>query len=126
MKGKSILLLDAMINLILGVLLIFYSENLATFLGVPYSLNHFYPTMLGAIFIGITIALFIEFFRKTQTLVGLGLAGAIAINLCGGIALVLWLIFGNLQIPIKGQIFLWILVIFLVGISSIEFYFNKF
>ena len=105
--------------------MLLYSENLATFVGVPYTSNYFYPTILGAIFIGITIALFIECFRKTETIVGLGLGGAIAINLCGGIVLALWLIFGNLQIPIKGQIFLWILVILLVGISSIEFFYNK-
>jgi hypothetical protein len=118
-------MLDAIVNLTLGVLLLLYSKNLATFFGVPYTSNNFYPTILGAIFIGITIALFIEFFRKTKIIGGLGLGGAIAINLCGGVALALWLIFGNLQIPTKGQIFLWILVILLVGISSIELYFNK-
>jgi hypothetical protein len=125
LKERSILLLDATINLILGILLLLYSENLAAILGVPYTSNYFYPTILGAIFIGITIALFIEFFRKTKIIGGLGLGGAIAINLCGGIALALWLTFGNLQIPTKGQIFLWLLVILLVGISSIELYYNK-
>jgi hypothetical protein len=58
-------------------------------------------------------------------MVGLGLGGAIAINLCGGGALASWLIFGNLTIPIKGRIFLWILVFLLVGISSIELYYNR-
>ena len=124
MKGKILLLIDAIINLILGVLLVLYSQDLATFFGVPYTSNYFYPTLLGAIFIGITIALFVEFFRKTETIVGLGLGGAIAINVCGGIALAVWLLFGNLQIPTKGQIFLWVLVILLVGISSIELYYN--
>jgi hypothetical protein len=125
MKSKKILLLDAIINLILGVLLLAYSENLSTYLGVPYTSNYFYPNILGAIFIGITIALFIEFFKTTNRAIGLGLHGAIAINLCGGIVLALWLIFGNLNLPIKGQIFLWVLVFLLVGISSIEVYFNK-
>jgi hypothetical protein len=32
-----------------------------------------------------------------------------------------WLIFGNLALPIRGEIFLWTIVIMLVGISSIEF-----
>ena len=117
--------MDAIINLILGALLLAYSENLATYLGVPYATNYFYPNILGAIFIGITIALFIEFFRKTNRIIGLGLYGAIAINLCGGTVLAIWLVLGNLSISTKGQIFLWILVILLIGISSIEFYYNK-
>ena len=124
MKGKILLLIDAIINLILGVLLVLYSQDLATFFGVPYTSNYFYPTLLGAIFIGITIALFVEFFRKTETIVGLGLGGAVAINVCGGSTLAIWLLFGNLQIPTKGQIFLWELVILLVGISSIELYYK--
>lgn len=122
---KKILLLDGFTNLILGVLLLFYSENLASLLGVPYTSNYFYPTILGAIFIGIAVGLLIEFFKKTETITGLGLGGAIVINLCGGGALALWLIFGNLNIPLKGQIFLWVLVIILVGISSLEIYYNK-
>ena len=75
-ENKKILLLDAFTNLILGVLLLFYSENLASLLGVPYTSNYFYPTILGAIFIGITIALLLEFFRKTETISGLGLGGS--------------------------------------------------
>jgi hypothetical protein len=57
--------------------------------------------------------------------VGLGLGGAIAINLCRGGVLALWLIFGNLNLPIKGHVILWILVILLAGISSIELYYNR-
>jgi hypothetical protein len=123
--SKKILIFDALINLILGVLLLFFSEELANYIGVPYTVNHFYPNILGAIFIGITIALLIEYFNKTNKMVGLGLGGAIAINLCGGGALASWLIFGNLTIPIKGHIFLWIIVFLLVGISSIELYYNR-
>ena len=118
-------MLDATINLILGVLLLAYSENLATYIGVPVTSNYFYPNILGGIFIGITIALFIEFFKVTNASTGLGFYGAVAINLCGGIVLALWLILGNLNLPMKGQIILWILVIVLIGISSIEFYFNR-
>jgi uncharacterized protein YhhL (DUF1145 family) len=50
----------------------------------------------------------------------LGLGGAVAINLTGGAVLILWLILGNLVIPLRGQLFLWILAIILVLISSIE------
>ena len=123
--SKKILILDAIINLILGILLLAYSENLATYLGVPITKDYFYPNILGAIFIGITIALLIEYFRKNDKFTGLGFIGAIAINLCGGFILALWLIFGNLNLPIKGQLLLWILVILLIGVSVFELYYNR-
>jgi len=55
-------------------------------------------------------------------MVGLGLGGAIAINLSGGLVLILWLIFGDLNIPFRGHFFLWSLAIILVVISSIELF----
>jgi hypothetical protein len=55
-------------------------------------------------------------------MVGLGLGGAVAINLSGGLALIFWLIFGDLNIPFRGHFFLWSLAIILVGISLIEIY----
>jgi hypothetical protein len=123
--SKKILLLDALINLILGILLLSFSESLIEFLGIPYTANHFYPNILGAVFIGITIALLFEYFRKNDKFIGLGFSGAIAINLCGGFVLALWLIFGNLNLPIKGQIILWIVVFLLIGISFFELYFSR-
>ena len=36
------------------------------FIGVPYTSNYFYPNILGAIFIGMAIALLIEFFRNIR------------------------------------------------------------
>ena len=53
-------------------------------------------------------------------MVGLGLGGAVAINLSGGVVLILWMIFGDLNIPLRGRFFLWSLAIILVVISSIE------
>ena len=76
---------------------------------------------MGGVFIGIALALFIEAFReKPQGLVGLGLGCAIVINLCGGLVLMGWLIFGRLEIPIHGQVFLWAIAVALVMISSVE------
>ena len=51
---------------------------------------------------------------------GLGLGGAFAINLCGGLVLTAWLIFGQLDIPTGGRIFMWILAATLVVVSTIE------
>ena len=71
---------------------------------------------------GITIALTIEAFRKptNNNNIGLGLLGAICINLCGGFVLLLWLVFGNLNLPFMGSLFLWTLDVILLFISTIE------
>jgi hypothetical protein len=125
MSKKITLSIDAFINLVLGILLLAYSLPIVEFLGVPYTQNYFYPNILGAVFIGITIALLIEAFRKQPDgFIGLGLIGAICINLCGGIVLFLWLVFGDLGLPLKGYIFLWTLDILLLVISMIELLVN--
>ena len=122
--SKKLLLFDAFVNLVLGILLLSFSEKLANFFGVPYTTNYFYPNLLGAILIGITIALLIEVYKKNN-ITGLGLTGAVAINLCGGMFLALWLFFSKHNLPIKGEFFLWILVSLLIGLSSLELYFKS-
>lgn len=122
MKSKSVLLVDGIINLILGILLLAFSQTIVNLLGVPDTDQYFYPNILGGVLFGIGVALLIEWSRKGGSFVGLGLGGAISINMCGGIALALWLLFGNLVIPIGGKVFLWILVLILVGISSMELF----
>jgi len=76
----------------------------------------FYRSILGAALVGIGVALLIEYSRGSS---GLGLAGAISINLIAGIVLAGWLIFGALDLPARGAVLLWILVIILLGISGL-------
>ena len=122
MKTSPLLLVDASINLVLGVLLITFPGWLVSFLGIPDAVPGFYASILGGVLFGIGIALLIQFFQDAG---GLGLTGAVSINLCGGIVLAGWLIFGNLHLPLRGQVFLWALVILLVGLSSFEFFHSK-
>lgn len=118
---RVILIVDAVINFLLGVLLLVFSPSIVNWLGVPPSSTGFYPNILGAIFIGITIALILGASReKSRQSSGLGLTGAVSINLCGGATLALWLIFGRLQIPTRGFVFLWVLVVILIGVSLAE------
>lgn len=122
MRSSKVLLVDAAINLILGFLLLIFSRPLIYILGVPGAEAYFYPNILGGVLLGIGIALLIECYRSSAGLVGLGFGGAIAINLCGGLVLGAWLIFGGLNIPLRGQIFLWVLVFILVAISAVELF----
>ena len=120
MKGTFLLKTDAAINLILGILLMAFPLRLVKALGLPIVYPTFYPSILGGVLFGIGLALLIECYRKSNGLTGLGLAGAIAINLCGGFILAIWLLFGNLNLPMRGQILLWCLVLLLVGLSLVE------
>ena len=118
--SRMVLIVDAAINLLLGILLLLFSAPLARLLGVPAVTLSFYPNILGGVLFGIGLALLIECFRPLDGLGGLGLGGAIAINLCGGLVLVAWLITGELSLPLRGQIFLWTLALVLMVISAIE------
>ena len=98
MKRTYILSIDAIINFILGIFLLLFPHKLVQFLGLPLVEVSFYPSILGAILFGIAVALLIENYKRQQSMTGLGLVGAIVINICGGIILALWLLFGNLGI----------------------------
>jgi hypothetical protein len=124
MRKKITLLIDAIINAVLGVLLLAFNRGIAEFLGVPYSESYFYPNILGAVFVGIALALIIEAFRKNPEITGLGLVGAVCINMCGGLVLFLRLVFGNLGLPPQGAVFLWALAILLPVISGVELFFT--
>jgi hypothetical protein len=117
MRHSGLLVLDAVINLVLGILLIVFPSRLVSVLGVPSAEVAFYPSLLGAVLFGIGIALIIEWMRGSS---GLGLAGAISINLCAGLVLAVWLMFGRLHLPVRGMVFLWVLVFVLVGVSTLE------
>lgn len=114
---KTLLIADAIINLALGILLVIFPRHLVAALGIPGAEVAFYPGILGAVLVGIGIALIIERIRGSS---GLGLAGAVTINLCGGLVLAAWLLFGSLDLPVRGLVFLWALVAVLVGISTLE------
>lgn len=120
-KPQSLLLwIDAIVNLLLGILLLAYSLPLAQALGVPGAAQRFYPTLLGAVLFGIGIALAMEARRSSGGLIGLGLGGAVAINLSAGVVLAVWLLSGALQPPLRGLVLLWALVVLLVGLSLFE------
>jgi len=116
----AILIIDAAINLALGLGLLFFPDAVVELLGIPRAESAFYASILGAVLIGIALALVIELRRNGRKMFGLGLGGAVAINLCGGLALAVWLISGELIIPWRGRIFLWTLVFILLAVSGAE------
>ena len=116
MRSTALLTVDAIINLALGALLAVFPSGLVSALGIPDADVAFYPSILGAVLFGIGVALLIE--RRGSA--GLGLAGAISINLSGGFVLAAWLASGSLSLPVRAQLLLWGLVVVLFGISGLE------
>ena len=125
MNRKSILLIDAIINFVLAFLLGIFPKEFIGFLGLPVVSNPFYASILGGVFFGIGIALLITRSANNKSSDGLGLRGAIAINLSGGFVLALWLLFGSLDVPIHGKIIMWALVVILFVLSTVELFTQK-
>ena len=126
MKREVLLLIDAGINLFLGILLLLLVPfpGLSSTLGVPVVVVPFYASILGGVLFGIGIALILESRRSGEDdkFVGLGLGGAVAINLCGGLVLMGWLVFGDISLPLRGSVILWSLAVLLVGLSGVEIF----
>jgi len=120
MEHRSVLWVDAAINLVLGALLILFPQAVIYTLGVPWTEQTFYPRVLGGVLAGVGIAIILECRRPREGMVGLGLGGAVAINLCGGAVLAGLLLSGSLDLAPRGHLFLWALVAILVGISGVE------
>ncbi len=119
---KELLTLDGVVNLALGILLMWYPAWLASALGLPTESRSFFASILGAVLFGIGVALLIERWRPPLRIAGLGLGGAISINLCGGVVLAAWLLGGLSDLTALGQLALWALVVLLVGLSTLELY----
>ena len=115
-----VLIIDAIINFVLGIVLIVYPIQLIRFLGIPEAMSPFYPSLLGAVLCGIALALVIEYYRSPTGLVGLGLGGAVVINICGAFILIVMMVRHAVHMPLQGHLFLWILVVVLIFISAIE------
>ena len=118
MSSGKLIVGDAVVNLVFGIFLLAFPKQLVSLMALPHPLSAFYPSVLGAILIGIGFALLLHRFRPS--LGGLGIGGAIAINLCGGIVLATWLLAGALDIATRGYVILWAIVLILIVLSLLE------
>jgi hypothetical protein len=119
-KHKVLLAVDAVVNLLLGAILLFFPAGLVEFLGLPETNTFFYPSILGAVIFGIGVALLLELLGGGARVRGLGLGGAIAINMCGGGALLVWLLAVPLGLPLRGKILLWVVAVLVLAIGVAE------
>lgn len=124
-EDKILLVIDSMVNIVIGIILLCFPLGIGDYLELPKSNNNFFPTILGAIILGIGIALFIEYkyFEKTKR--GLGIEGAIIINIIASSALIIFLVFGNLNISLLGSVILWFVGILVFIIGLVEYFRKK-
>ncbi len=121
-QQKALLIIDGWINLVLGILLLASPLGLIEWLGLPPASTGFYPSILGAVILGIGIALFIEVYGTARLLGGLGLSGAISINLIGSLVLIIWLIVDPFELPLRGYLVLWAVAVIVAGIGIVEIF----
>jgi hypothetical protein len=120
-RHKLLLAVDGAVNVILGTLLLLSPFGLIELLGLPPAGSLFYPVILGAVLLGIGLALFLELLGSPRQVRGLGLGGAIVINLIGASALIAWLVFGSPAIALRGRALLWAvgLLVFLIAVAEL-------
>ncbi|MCP4368418.1 MAG: hypothetical protein GY797_09960 [Deltaproteobacteria bacterium] len=62
----------------------------------------------------------IERYGALKNVWGLGLGGALAINICGAGVLLVWLFVAPFDIPIRGHIILWSIAIIVLIVGPAE------
>ena len=118
MLEAVLLWIDAGLNFLLGLVLVSLPPALLRALGLPYPTTVLYPRIFGGVLIGIAVALALE--ALAPALGGLGLGGAIAINLSGAVVLVGCLVSRQSQVSWRGKLVLWYVVAVLVVLSAAE------
>jgi hypothetical protein len=119
-QNRALLLTDGIVNLALGAALLLLPTGLLDILGLPTADTFFYSSVLGAVLFGIGIALLLELKGGSGPVRGLGLGGAIAINLCGGGAVLVWLLVVPSGLPLRGRVVLGIVGAAVLVIAVVE------
>lgn len=114
---SRLLALDAIINVGLGLLLLARPGPTIRALGLPPAEPPFYATVLGAVLLGIGLALYIE---RQGIGPGLGLPGAIIINMFGAGSVLAWLLWGGLDLPLRGAVTLWLVALIVLATGIVE------
>ena len=115
----TLLAIDSIINLVLGICLLSMPGATIEFFGLPETDSHFYVTVLGAVLLGIGIALWIER-RNEDRWRGLGLVGAMVINMLGAGTVLVWLLLDPFTMPARGYFVLWSVTVMVLGTALVE------
>jgi hypothetical protein len=123
-EEKISLLIDSVVNIILGLVLLTFPFGSEGLLGLPNSGDNFYALILGAVLLGIGIALFVEVKYYDKGKRGLGLDGAIIINILASLVLIIILLFETINVSQPGVVILWFVGISVLLIGLVEYFRN--
>jgi len=115
-----LLIIDAVIDLVLGFFLVFFPMKVLALLGLPVEAPPFYAIILGGVLIGIGLALLMGSAAEKRQADGLGLGGALIINLFAALALAALLISGRIYLSLIGYLILLGLLVFLLLLCGAE------
>jgi hypothetical protein len=113
---RFLLVVDAAVNLILGLALIMTPRGVTRLICLPTAETYFYGVVLGAVLVGIGVALLVSLAYRD----GLGLRGAFAINFCGAAAVAAWLVVSPDTFCPRGLAILWTVVAIVFGLGIVE------
>ena len=116
---RGLLALDSAVNVVLGICLSAIPGQTIRFFGLPQTDTYFYVTVLGAVLLGIGIALWIER-RNEDRWRGLGLVGAVIINILGAGTVLVWLLVDPFNLPMHGYVVLWAVALIVLGTAMVE------
>ena len=99
---------DAGLRLTLGALLVFAPRMTLTALGLPKAAETFWPRLLGTILLALAAGAIVD--GRWPGKGGPSLGGFVAINLATSFALATGLVVGQLEIPKRGRLLMWLAV----------------
>lgn len=114
--AQQLLWIETVLRLIAGVILLVLPIVAARVLGLPLPQATLWPRLIGGLMIGMAGAVFLEGITSR----GLGLGGLVIINLATAATLAALLVLERASQTKRGRIFLWGLVVSLVGFSLLE------
>jgi len=91
-------------------------------LEIPTGENLLFPSIVGGVLTGIGISLLMERYKSSLKVTGLGLGGAISINICGVGVLAVWLAKGSLNFPIHTYVVGRTIAVIILGMSASELF----
>lgn len=98
---QDLLLAEIVLKGVSGALLLLFPRSLARVLGLPPVGETFWPRLLGALLASLAVATLLEVHLASKS--GMGLAGHVAVNLTGVLALTGLLIMGRAGTTRRGR-----------------------
>ena len=100
---------DAGLRLVLGALLVLAPRATLSALGLPKSVETFWPRLLGTFLLALAAGAIIDV--RWQGKGGPSLGGLVALNVATSFALATSLVVGQLEIPRRGRFLMWLAAI---------------